>query len=303
MPATRIIINPNARHGVTERLIDTVRSLFVGQDQDAEVLVTEAPCHATVLAQQSAEAGAARVIVVGGDGTISEVVTGLMRIEARQRPVLGIIPSGSGNDIARMTGIPTGLSRAVPVVQTGVERSFDVGTCNDRFFFSSFSVGLDALVVAKTVEYKERPNSAGFALYLRALIYTAFRNSHPIQLNIAYDDGPSRERAVMLCSTTNGRTYGGGFRINPWAKPDDGLLASSIVADVSRLKLISCIPLLLIAKQEIIKEFEGCDCKTVHISTPDKTPVIAQTDGEVFSANHFEVGIVPDALRVIVPRG
>jgi len=300
MPATRIIINPNARHGVAGRLTDAVRGLFAGQD--AEILVTEAPCHATKLARESAEVGATRVIAVGGDGTISEVVTGLMHIEADRRPTLGIIPSGSGNDIARLAGIPIGISRAFPALQTGVSRTFDVGTCNDRFFFSSFSVGLDALVAAKTVEYKERLNSAGLALYVRALIYTAFRNFHSTPLSIAYDGEPAQEHAVMLCSATNGQTYGGGIRINPWAKPDDGLLASSIVADVSKPKLICCMPLLIIAKQSWIKEYSGCDCKTIHISTTDNVPVIAQTDGEIFSATHFEVGILPAALNVIVPR-
>ena len=300
MPHTRVIINPNAQHGVTERLVDTVRSLFA--DEDAEVLVTEASSHATVLARESAQAGATRVVAVGGDGTISEVVTGLMQIEQGLRPALGIIPSGSGNDIARLTGIPTGLSRAFPILQAGAERSFDVGTCNDRFFFSSFSVGLDALVVAKTAEYKTRPRSAGLALYVRALIYTAFRNFHSTRLRIAYDDKPASERDVMLCATTNGQTYGGGIRVNPGAKPDDGLLASSIVADVSKLKFVSCLPLLLFAEQGIIKEFESCDCTSLRISTVGESSVIAQTDGEVFSADHFEVGIVPAALRVIVPQ-
>jgi len=299
VPTTRVIINPNAQHGTTHRLTDAVRSLFA--TEDAEVLVTEAPCHATALAQESAEAGATRVIAVGGDGTISEVVTGLMSIEADRRPTLGIIPSGSGNDIARMAGVPTGLSRALPILQTGVVRSFDVGTCNDRFFFSSFSVGLDALVVAKTVEYKER-RSAGLALYVRALIYTAFRNFHSTLLRIAYDDEPAQEHAVMLCSATNGQTYGGGIRINPWAKPDDGLLASSTIADVSKPKLISCMPLLIFAKQGLIKEYHGRDCKKIQISTPDEVPVIAQTDGEIFLSNHFEVGILPGALNMIVPK-
>ena len=300
VPATRIIINPNARHGVTQRLTDAVRGLY--SESDAEVLVTQAPCHATELAAASAEAGASRVVAIGGDGTISEVITGLMRIEESRRPVLGIIPSGSGNDIARLTGIPTGLSRAFPLLQTGTPRAFDVGTCNDRFFFSSFSVGLDALVVAKTVEYKEHPHSAGLALYVRALIYTAFRNFHSTSLSIAYDDEPAQEHAVMLCSATNGQTYGGGIRINPWAKPDDGLLASSTVADISKPKLISCMPLLVIAKQKWIKQYQGRDCTKIRINTLDGVPVIAQTDGEIFSANTFEVGILAGALQVIVPE-
>ncbi|MCL2331883.1 MAG: diacylglycerol kinase family lipid kinase [Actinomycetia bacterium] len=299
MPATHVIINPNAQHGVTSRLVDAVRGLFA--NEDAEVLVTEAPCHATELARASAETGATRVIAVGGDGTISEVVAGLMQIAPDKRPELGVIPSGSGNDIARLCGIPTGLSRAFPVLQTGEARVFDVGSCNDRFFFSSFSVGLDALVVAKTIEYKERQHGAGLALYVRALLYTAFFNLHSIRLRIAYDDEPASEHEVILCATTNGKTYGGGIRINPWAAPDDGLLASSIVADIKKAKLLIALPLLAFARQSILKEYQGRDCRTVHISTPDETAVIAQTDGEIFSAHHFEVGIVPGALRVIVP--
>ncbi|MCL2324743.1 MAG: YegS/Rv2252/BmrU family lipid kinase [Actinomycetia bacterium] len=299
MPATRVIINPNAQHGVTSRLIDAVRGLFA--ETDAEVVVTEAPRHATELARESA--GISRVIAVGGDGTISEVINGLMGIEQDARPALGIIPSGSGNDIARLCGIPTGLSRAFPVLQNGVPRSFDVGICNDRFFFSSFSVGLDALVVAKTIEYKERPHGSGLALYVRALLSTAFFNLHSIRLIIAYDDEPASGHEVILCATTNGTTYGGGIRINPWAEPDDGLLASSVVADIKKLKLLIALPLLAIARQKLLREYQGRDCRTVHISTPDRVPVIAQADGEIFSAERFEVGILPGALRVIVPAG
>ena len=297
MPATRVILNPNAQNGVTSRLVDAVHGLFA--DQDAEVLVTEAPCHATELARASV--GADQVIAIGGDGTISEVIAGLMQIEASERPALGIIPSGSGNDIARLCGIPTGLSRAFPILQTGERRAFDVGSCNDRFFFSSFSVGLDAVVVAKTIEYKERQRGAGLALYVRALLYTAFFNLHSIRLLIAYDDEPASEHEVILCATTNGKTYGGGIRINPWAEPDDGLLASSTVADIRKVKLLVALPLLAFAKQKLLKEYLGRDCRSVRISTPDGTAVIAQTDGEIFSASHFDVGILPGALQVIVP--
>jgi len=302
MPSTRVIINPSAQHGVTHRLVEVVQGLFSGRDSDADVAVTKEPLHATALAASSADDGASRVIAVGGDGTINEVVSGLMRIDEDRRPVLGIIPSGSGNDIARLTGVPVGLARAFSVLQSGQARRFDVGSCNDRFFFSSFSVGLDALVVAKTIEYKSRKNSAGLALYVRALLFTAFRNFHSIDLEIAYDDEPAKACSVMLCATTNGKTYGGGIKVNPWAEPDDGLLASSVVADIRKGKFISALPLLAVAKQNLLSEYQGRSCKRVTINTPQGEPVIAQTDGEIFSDSHFEVGIIPGALQVIVPK-
>jgi YegS/Rv2252/BmrU family lipid kinase len=300
LPTTRIIINPSAQHGVTEGLIEAVSSLFY--DADTEVLITESPRHGTDLAAASAEAGCTRVIAVGGDGTISEVINGLMRIDAVRRPLLGIIPSGSGNDIARLTGVPVGLSRAFTVLQTGTTRSFDVGRCNDHFFFSSFSVGLDALVVAKTVEYKERHRSAGLALYLRALLYTALHNFQPIRLQISYDGSAAREQSVMLCAVTNGKTYGGGIRVNPWAEPDNGLLASSIVANIRKPKFISCLPLLIAAQQNLMPEYQGRNCRRVSIVSPQNLPIIAQCDGEVFSGSHFEVDILPLSLQVIVPE-
>ena len=299
MPDTRVIINPSAQHGVTQRLVEAVQGLF--SEQDAEVIITQEPLHAVRLAAESAEAGARRVVAVGGDGTINEIVNGLMRIDEDRRPALGIIPSGSGNDIARLCHVPVGLSRAFLVLEGGHTHRFDVGRCNDRYFFSSFSVGLDALVVAKTVEYKTRQNSAGLTLYLRALLFTAFRNFHSIRLQIAYDDKPAQESAVMLCSATNGKTYGGGIRINPWAEPDDGLLASSIVSDISKPKFIAAIPLLAIARQDILPEYHGCSCKRMLITSAEEVAVMAQTDGEIFSSPRFEVSIVPNTLEVIVP--
>ncbi len=296
MKKTRIIINPFSHHGVTARLEAAIRELFL-DDNDVEFFLTKEAGHATQLAAESA--GTETVIAVGGDGTINEIISGLMSISAEQRPALGIIPSGSGNDAARAVGVPVDISRSFALIKTGTPQLFDVGRCNDRYFFSSFSVGLDALVVAKTIEYKARHQSAGLWLYLSALLHVAFHDYHSLNLEIATNGGTPEEKKITLCAVTNGQTYGGGIRICPSAQPNDGLLNNGLLTFISFPKFITRLPLIAIARQDRIREFSETPVAQVSLASVGDKPIIAQADGEVFTDTHFEISVIPSALRVI----
>ena len=147
---TLVIANPAARHGETEKLIPSSSSC-----SPTSRTTCRSPTgmgHATELA--AAAEGYDLVVAAGGDGTVHEVLNGLMRHPGATRPALGLLPTGSGNDTRRTLGVPTDLAQAALELATGERRRFDVGVCNGIYFNNSFAAGLDAKVTAKAVEYK-----------------------------------------------------------------------------------------------------------------------------------------------------
>ena len=145
---TLLIVNPAARHGETAKLVPVIDKLL--QDHPHDTAITAHTGHAAELARAAADCDL--VIAAGGDGTVHEVLNGLMTIPEESRPALAVLPTGSGNDTRRTLGIPEELTEAVLVIGTGERKRFDVGLCNGIYFNNSFAAGLDAKVTAKAVE-------------------------------------------------------------------------------------------------------------------------------------------------------
>lgn len=133
-----LIVNPAARHGETRTMLPAIEQLLEGV-LPHETVLTSGPGHARHLAAEAA--GRELVVAVGGDGTVHEVLNGIMQIPEASRPALGIIPTGSGNDTRRTYGIPSEIPQAALVLASGERRSFDVGVCNGLYFNNSFAAG------------------------------------------------------------------------------------------------------------------------------------------------------------------
>lgn len=136
-----LIVNPAAKHGETEKLLPAIERVLV--DMPHETVVTTSPGHAVELAAQAS--GYDLVVACGGDGTVHEVLNGLMRIPPDTRPALGVLPTGSGNDTRRTLGVSEDLIKAALELVTGERKRFDVGLCNGVYFNNSFAAGLDAI--------------------------------------------------------------------------------------------------------------------------------------------------------------
>jgi YegS/Rv2252/BmrU family lipid kinase len=217
---TLVIINPAARHGQTAELVPVIEKLLESTIPH-DTVQTERPGHAQDLA--AAAAAYDVVVAVGGDGTVHEVLNGLMRIPAESRPSLGLLPTGSGNDTRRTLGVSTDLPQAVLELAAGERRPFDVGLCNGVYFNNSFAAGLDAKVTAKAVEYKVTKKRDGLWLYLTALLHVLFKDLDSFLMRVTFDDGESTTIDTLIIAATIGPTYGGGFFITPDAIADDGL--------------------------------------------------------------------------------
>jgi len=291
-----IIVNPAARHGEAERLAPVVEALLASVPHDT--VETTGPGHATEIAAGALEYDV--VVASGGDGTVHEVLNGLMRIDADRRPVLAVLPTGSGNDTCRTLGVPFDLSEAAALLSTGERRRYDVGVCNGLYFNNSFAAGLDAKVTAKAVEYKVTKQRSGLWLYLTALLHVLFKDLGAFRLDVAFDGAPTASVDTLIVAITNGATYGGGFKITPDADPADGVFDVCMIDPLGLGEALWRLPFVIAGKHTKMP--------VVHMSRhtsaiiDSAVPLPAQIDGEVLFERRYEVAMLAGAIECIVPR-
>ncbi len=294
---TLVIVNPTARHGVSERLVPLVVSL-IDDHLDYSLVLTERPGHATELA---AEAGSYDMVVaVGGDGTVHEVLNGIMRLSAEDRPVLAVLPTGSGNDYRRTLGISTDLTSAVREILCGRRTRMDVGVVNGVYFANSLAIGLDARVTARAAEIKSTTGWSGLPLYFRALMYVLFRQFHAHRVRLSLDGGPILERELLLVAITNGPTYGGGFKITPSSVGDDGVFDVCIIDRVGLAGALWRLPFVVFGRHTWMRPVSLSHRTSLRLES--ESPIEAQADGEVMVTTVYDVHIEPLGVEVIVPE-
>lgn len=297
MPETYlIVVNPAARHGVTGTLLPTIESLLDGQIEYQVSLTTcagDAETHAAAAEEFDV------VVAVGGDGTVHEVLNGLMRIPADRRPALGLLPTGSGNDYRRTLGVSTDLATAVRQLINGKRAWIDLGKVNGVFFANSVAVGLDARVTAKAAELKITTGWSGILLYLRALLIVLFRHFRTHPMSIQIDDRPASEEDLLCVAVTIGPTYGGGFKITPDADAHDGLLDVCTIGKISLAGALWRLPFVIFGKHGWMRPVRLE--RHTSITLESDLPVEGQVDGEVALASRYEISIRPGALQVVIP--
>jgi YegS/Rv2252/BmrU family lipid kinase len=297
-PRALVVLNPAAHHGATASLAAPMREI-IGSGLPWTLAVTTAAGEATRIVAACAD-DVEVVVAVGGDGTVNEVVNGLMERPPRTRPALGMVAAGSGNDFPRLLGVPAGLSAAVIAVTTGDRRRLDVGRCNDRWFVNAVSLGLDAQVNARAVEVKAKTGRAGFPLYFSSLMHVLFRELTVYDIELSMDGSSPQRTTAMLVAACNGRTYGGGFRVAPDAAPDDGLLDTVVLDDVGLGGTLWRLPFFIVGRHTRMEPVHMGRAASL-VVTSDR-PVPGQVDGEVMSAERYEISVEPGALEVIVAR-
>ncbi|MBQ9069666.1 MAG: YegS/Rv2252/BmrU family lipid kinase [Eggerthellaceae bacterium] len=221
---TLIIANPVAKRGEGARAAYHVRRLLreaLGTGAVDEVQTASAG-QATFLAA-GAVGAYGTVVVVGGDGVIHEVANGLMSLEPGERPALGVVPVGSGNDYARTLGMSENVEEAVAQLLVSKPRLLDVGQVNEEYFVETLSFGLDAAIALGTVERRKTTQKTGRSLYFDVGIDQLLHHLVSYRVQGAFDGQRALDVMAMTFAVQIGPTYGGGFRICPDALPDDGL--------------------------------------------------------------------------------
>lgn len=243
-------------------------------------------------AHRAIREGADTIIVVGGDGMINTI--GRMLID--QEVNLGVIPTGSGNGFARHFGIPLTPSQAIRALVTGKPQSIDVGTANGNPFFVTCSLAWDAALVRTF----EKSPVRGILPYIFAATYELFEYKAELFEITVDDHSPRTLDHPMLFTVANLTQYGGGARIAPHAKADDGKLwlTTALRGDVPRL--IPALPKLFDGTIDKVDGVETFSFKRMTVRRENAGPI--QLDGEVIDAEaEVDIGILPRALRVLVP--
>ena len=239
---TLAILNPASRGGRRAQW-DEIEARLTEALGVVEVERTRGPGDAARLAREAARAGVRRVLVAGGDGTLSEAVNGLIGAGLGNAVELGLLPFGTGGDFARAVGIPADAAEAVEVLARGKPRQVDVGRLrridaggNERtaYFANELSVGVSADVVSR-VRVGPRWLS-GRAAFLWATV-RALAAYSPDAMRVRVDGETVYEGRVAVAVAANGGWFGGGMRVAPSARLDDGMLEIVVVRGLSGLRV------------------------------------------------------------------
>jgi len=302
----RIIANPVADKGGSKKILPAVEKQLKAKGLHFDVVQTQHAWHAADLAQQAVAAGYDVVVAAGGDGTMNEVLNGLLLAKdaGLGSAALGVIPIGQGNDFCFSMGLPTNWKAAIDVLAQGQPRLIDVGCVrgglypSGRFLGNGAGIGFDASVniVSRSLKL------TGFMSYLVAALKTLFLDFHTPKMEIILDNQTLVQETLMV-SIMNGRRMGGGFLMTPQSLPDDGVFDICIANKVSPLRALTIIPSFFNGTQAAhrnVIHFHRSQRVTVRALT-DSLPCHA--DGEVISTRSPELSleIIPKAIELIAP--
>ena len=293
-----VIVNPIAGAGRAARLVPWIRERLRGRP-DARVEVTRRAGDAERLAAELEPAGERRIVAVGGDGTVQEVANGIMAADPSV-VTLGIVPVGTGNDLARSMGLPWDPGAAWTVAIGRGERSVDLLRARGaggrvRWFASAGGIGFDAQVAAAMATRSGWQR--GQAGYLLTTLSELRRfDNRTVELTL---DGVTTTERVLFIAIANGEYYGGGMRIAPGARVDDGRLDLCIVGNVSRLTALRQLANLYRGTHVDHPRVELRHARTVRVDGDPQT--LVHLDGEPFGRLPLEVELHRAALVVAVP--
>lgn len=288
---TVTIVNPVAGHGKTKRHLAELPQLLRRYDLSDEVVVSQSAHHVQEVAKQAAQNQYDLVIVCGGDGTLHYAINGLYGSQT----ALGILPMGSGNDLAGALGIPANLESACSILKNGRTRSIDLGDTGDCVYACVAGVGFDSAVV-------KRANQRSFwlrgPLIYSYAVFQTLLTFRPKRLRLTHDAGVFDDD-VMFAVVGNTMRYGGGMRIVPLADPEDGLLDVCIVRRISRWTLLKSFPSVFrgghIANPYVVMFRSRC------VSLESDEPLELFGDGEYLENTPSQIRVVAQALRVVTP--
>jgi YegS/Rv2252/BmrU family lipid kinase len=294
----KIIVNPTANHGETSKIIGEIEQFFEDRLRYDLVLTTRSK-EAIDISRDLASYDLA--VAVGGDGTSHEVANGLA-LSANRKTALAFLPTGSGNDFARMLGISSDFQEACEQILNGQTKLVDIGKVNDVYFNNSLGIGFDARVAAMAARMKQETTRTGLLLYLSALFLILFNDYYCHDISFQYDDSDWIKKKVVMMAANIGITYGGGFHITPHAVNDDGLLDVCYVDELSVLQVMMRVPFVIPGWHEWMRPFHSFRARKLKVRSEKELPV--QVDGEMLTGlTELNIEVVPKALKVVIAPG
>jgi len=291
-----VIVNPVAGNGRAARVWQRVRPDVDGLRQ-SECVMSERVGHARELAQSAAQAGYERVVVVGGDGTMCEVASGV----AHTPTAVAMIPAGTGNDCCRNLNIPTDIIAAANLALAGPVRAVDLGeiqtSSGSTHFVNVAGFGFDAEVAWRV---NSMPKFVGGTVpYAWGVLRTLWHSNSP-RMRISLGEH-ELEQPVFLVAVGIGACYGGGMRIVPDAVIDDGLFDVCVVGKLSRLEVLRLFPKIYSGAHRGHPAVQFFRCREVRAESAGR--VRCQADGELAGDLPASFTIHPGGLQCVTsPR-
>lgn len=315
MPPALVIYNPNAGRGraraIWPRVLEALREAGVAFD----AVATKGPLDAMTLAAKAHEEHSS-VVCAGGDGTVHEVVNGLMRASAGGETLpMGLVPLGSGDDFAKMIppeapigGRPFDWRGAVRKIARGETRLFDVGRltgdrssaradAEPRYFVNNLDVGFGAQGALNMTAIPKFLK--GTSAYLATAVMTMI--DYPVlHLRLTLEDQPPFDQATTMAAVMNGRCLGGGFWVCPQARADDGCFELMVIQAIGRAAILRMIPKIMRgthAGEPVVRMY-----RARRVAIESREPLAVTADGEIpyLDAHRVEAEILPGRLRVMV---
>jgi YegS/Rv2252/BmrU family lipid kinase len=287
------LVNPASGNGATGKRWPALQRRAAELGLTGEAILSQRPGH---LADAARDAGDALLVVVGGDGTMNEVVNGVAGTQAE----VAVLPNGTGQDFGRTYGIPTRFDDAVHVALHGDTRTVDAGRVDyaggTRYFANVSSVGMSGAVAERANRTSKALGGRATFFYVLTRVFLAWQNT---EVTVTLDDGERRGRMHDVI-VANGVWHGGGMKLAPDARPDDGLFDVVLIGDVSKADFATTAPKLYKGghvshpKVEIVR--------SARVTVDGAEPLPIEADGEQLGTTPATFEVVPGALRVRVPR-
>ncbi|PLX00770.1 MAG: lipid kinase [Marinilabiliales bacterium] len=300
-----VIVNPNAGRREGEKSWNLINSILQDKIHQYTSKFTKGKEDAIYLAKSAIEEGYKKIIAIGGDGTINEVVNGIFTqtYTPTTEILLGVIPVGTGNDWGRMFNIPTNYEGAITTIANGNTILQDVGKVSfykdmdkfHRFFINIAGLGFDARVVKKSNQKKEKKKS-GKLSYLTSLISSLL--SHKSQTATVKIDSDSFSEKVFSMNVGICQYSGGGMKQVPFAIPDDGLFDLTVIKKLSKISVIRNVKKLYNGSFTNHKKVSTMRGEKILIESEEK--IFLEVDGETMGHTPFEFEIAPKSLGIIV---
>jgi len=298
----KIVVNPVAASGKVAKRWPRIARLLKERSIRFSHAVTEAVGHAAEITRQAIRDGYRSIIANGGDGTLNEVLNGLVEGETIDSSVtLGVIPGGTGCDFVRTLGLPRDGERSLDRIGAARSRLIDIGEITFgsperrevRYFVNVAGLGFDGEVS----EYCNRSSKAagGTATYLKGLLVNLL-SYHNKEVEITLDE-KTFTRRVNTVAVCNGQYAGGGMRFGPDARLDDGLFDVIVIGDLGKLDFLANVHRIYKGTHLSHPKVSSFRCRTVRVTSQE--PMFMQAEGELVGQAPATFKVLPHALHFL----